>query len=454
MKPTSLILFSLILVISACKNEITQKNISLSGSIENPNSDTLKITDYSQKVIKVFLLNNGIFKDTLNIQEGYYKLDDGKENTNIYLKPGFDLNLTLNTETFDESINYSGLGATENNYLAQKALLEESLFEFTHSTSFVNYKEEPFLKTVDSIYRLRMDLFESSGEFNESFTFLESNNIEMDRIYALASFENSKRYFSEEKEFQVSNNFPNPYDKINLSDDRLLKTYLYLTLVEKYISDKTRKELKENQDFFVEYIKIANEKIDNPKIKEKLLYNLGKYNLAFVEDLDLIYNEIKPFITNQNYLSEITKSYEKLKKIEKGAISPNFKFNDLANKEVTLSDFKGKLIYIDVWATWCAPCLQELPALKKVEEKYKDENIVFVSICKDDSKERWLKMINDKELKGVQLFAEEDNSSFFEDYAIQGIPWYILIDEEGKIIDSNAKRPSDPKLIEEIDSYL
>ena len=223
--------------------------------------------------------------------------------------------------------------------------------------------------------------------------------------------------------------------------------------MKKISNDKINND-DENIDYILEYVKTINKEVQNHKIKEELLYSVGKWNLNYTKKLDSVFNKISPFLNNKDYLNEVTEKYKKLKKIEKGAISPIFELKDIKGNTVSLSQLKGKLIYIDIWATWCLPCIKEIPSLKKMEEHFKDKDILFVSICKSDSKERWEKMVKEKDLGGIQLFAPNENISFFKDYLIQGIPRFILIDKEGKIIDGNSKRPSDPKLIEEIEKYL
>src|SRR5690625_8026171 len=107
---------------------------------------------------------------------------------------------------------------------------------------------------------------------------------------------------------------------------------------------------------------------------------------------------------------------------------------------VSLDDLKGKLVYIDVWATWCAPCLAEVPHLKQLTEDYKDQNITIVSMSIDPESdhEKWKKMVNEKDLQGVQIFSDNDwNSQFVVDYGIRGIPRFILLDKEGYIISAD-----------------
>lgn len=141
--------------------------------------------------------------------------------------------------------------------------------------------------------------------------------------------------------------------------------------------------------------------------------------------------------------------------LAKGKPSP--KFNNYLNfngSKTSLDNFKGKYVYIDVWATWCRPCIAQIPFLKKMEEKYAHKKIEFISISTDNSSTagswdnalaKWKKMVKDKNLSGVQLYAGKD-TKFAEEYLINGIPRFILIDPKGNIVNANAPRPSDPNL--------
>ena len=152
-----------------------------------------------------------------------------------------------------------------------------------------------------------------------------------------------------------------------------------------------------------------------------------------------------------NYESNLAKS--KLL----NTMSPSFNYDNYAGGKTKLEDFKGKYIYIDVWATWCGPCRAEIPFLKKIEEKYHGKNISFVSISVDVQKdvEKWKTLIKDKELGGVQLFADNNwNSQFIKDYGINSIPRFILIDPTGKIVNADASRPSSAELQVQLDALL
>jgi len=155
----------------------------------------------------------------------------------------------------------------------------------------------------------------------------------------------------------------------------------------------------------------------------------------------------------------------KLKKaLPAGSPSPSFDaYENYKGGTTSLVDLKGKYVYVDVWATWCGPCKAEIPSLKKLDKKYHDKNLTFVSLSIDDershqgsmdkAREAWKAMIADKELGGVQILAPKGwKSEFVTDYKINGIPRFILIDPSGNIVTADAPRPSDPELIELFDS--
>ncbi|WP_343705219.1 TlpA disulfide reductase family protein [Flavobacterium sp.] len=151
--------------------------------------------------------------------------------------------------------------------------------------------------------------------------------------------------------------------------------------------------------------------------------------------------------------------YERVSKANKmvGKASPSFDYENFKGGKTKLSDLKGKYVYIDLWATWCAPCRAEIPYLQKIEEKYHGKNIEFVSISIDKAKdnEKWKKFVTDKKLGGVQLFADKDwESEFVVNYGVTGIPRFILIDPQGNIVKSDASRPSDPELDKQLSALL
>jgi thiol-disulfide isomerase/thioredoxin len=458
MKKSTSLLVLLLAFNSFAQKEAKSNYLLFSGKIENPFSDSVLILDKNQDVMKVILLKKDhSFRDTLRVEEGFYSLLNGQERTKMYLKPTFDLYVTLNTNEFDETIKYKGKGANENNYLSKNALLNESFGQLNYYGYYAKLDEKEFLNLTDSLYVVQKNLLEATKNLDPDFLYLESNSLKYNKLMKYVNYESMRRFVTGDREFKVSESYPNPFEKVNLGDEKLVSISEYIQYIQSYIRKKASEGLTPSDkpvDYTWEYVKAVKSEINSPLLKELLLYKVGKNELTNAIDIDRIFKEINPSLTNEDHRNEVTAAYTKIKKTQKGEPSPLFELNDINGKTVSLNDLKGKLVYIDIWATWCMPCIKEIPSLLKLEESFHGRDIQFVSICIEDSEERWRKMVEEKNLGGIQLFAPTNEIPFIQDYSVDGIPRFILIDQEGKIIDPNAKRPSNEELAKEIEGYL
>ena len=125
-----------------------------------------------------------------------------------------------------------------------------------------------------------------------------------------------------------------------------------------------------------------------------------------------------------------------------------FSYPDKDGKTVTMASLKGKVVLVDVWATWCGPCKVEIPHLKKLEEEMKGKDVAIISLSTDavTDKAKWLKMIKDENLGGTQLFAGGPGNEFSQYYKVNTIPRFLVFDKQGKIVTVDSPRPSNPEL--------
>jgi peroxiredoxin len=139
------------------------------------------------------------------------------------------------------------------------------------------------------------------------------------------------------------------------------------------------------------------------------------------------------------------------KTAEIGHLAPEFSYPDLEGKQVSIRDFKGKLLIVDFWASWCAPCLAEIPNLKVVYDKYHDKGVEILSVSLDKDIEKWKKAIADEQMPWPQICSDDTGIKLMKDYQFNGIPFVILLDSEGKIA---AKQLRGKMLTEEIEKLL
>ncbi len=185
---------------------------------------------------------------------------------------------------------------------------------------------------------------------------------------------------------------------------------------------------------------------------DSLATTLGSYKKLTEQQL----KAEKAFITR--YKKGIDDNYEKehefAAKLSKGSVSPIFEnYENYNGSKTSLTDFKGKYVFIDIWATWCVPCRAEIPHLEALQDTYKNDNIVFVSLSVDKQadKDKWRNMIKNKHMSGVQILApNETASNFTKAYNVTAIPRFILIDPAGNIVDFDAPRPSNKEAIHKL----
>ncbi|WP_329903931.1 TlpA disulfide reductase family protein [Porphyromonas pogonae] len=118
-----------------------------------------------------------------------------------------------------------------------------------------------------------------------------------------------------------------------------------------------------------------------------------------------------------------------------GQVAPDIKGTTPDEKEVKLSDFKGKYVLIDFWSSYCTWCRAESPNILRTYKEFKDKNFVVLSVSSDHEKDAWLEAIkHDGMIWDNILLSAEEKSNIFKQYNIQGIPEIILLDPEGKIL--------------------
>ena len=148
-------------------------------------------------------------------------------------------------------------------------------------------------------------------------------------------------------------------------------------------------------------------------------------------------------VKKKNYKQAVQIVFNKWALVKPGAPAPDFEGENITGEAVKLSDFKGKYVYIDVWATWCGPCRKEIPLLEKLNEEFEGTDVVIMSASIDRNKRSWQNKVKKDAMQGVQILVPGAwGASICKDYKINSIPRFLLIGKEGEIISANAPRPS------------
>lgn len=440
--PVAILLF----LIFSCSKE--EKNfVTIAGKIENADADSVYIV--KENLRKAIAIHEGEFVDTLKIStSGYFEFYSGRERTEIFLNPGDSLFISTDMEEFDEKLNYGGTSAAENNYLAAKQLKIEGIYP--DPASFFSRQPNEFKLALNEFKsQLTSDL--SAGDLDSEFKKLETKNIEYYYQIMLAQFPMAHKYFTR-NEVVLPEGFDET-ENLNLENEvDFASVPAYREFVLYKISDQLGEaETPEETEKIISAIKSS--KIKDAVMEEFLMYSIESGSPDAQRYNDFIQKNAK----DDKLKKESAEAFAKVQKLLPGQPSPKFSYPDINGKTVSLDDLKGNLVYIDVWATWCGPCIREIPALKQLESDYQGKNIRIVSMSIDPKEDfdKWQKMVKEKDLKGIQIFADNAwKSDFVQEYGIKGIPRFILVDQNGNILNADAPRPSDPQIRTLLDKNL
>lgn len=201
-------------------------------------------------------------------------------------------------------------------------------------------------------------------------------------------------------------------------------------------------------------------KVTDPTVLHALLDDCGECTLIYGKDIADVDRFWKSYCEMAGGDSTLIKKYQDkvvaIKAIKKGKEAPDFTFSDRDGKSYHLKDFRGKVLYIDCWATWCGPCCKEIPFLEKRVEEYKDNDKVrFISISMDSNKQAWMnKLDKDKPQWEQFIVSKEEHKALSKAYGISGIPRFLVINANGTIANGDAFRPSDEKFHEQLDEII
>ena len=363
----------------------------------------------------------------------------------LLLTPDTDIQISFENKKFGERVAITGTGSQVNIYLNNGRLKAAEIDDMALG-------EKAFFLKMDSILNVNLQELDHAG-LSEEINEMEKIRLKYFTCATLPSYPYFHMRIAKDSTYEASLEYWSKLQELIVMDASLLRYDEFRSFLVEAVSRVARKQYPESKslDAVVRYVE---SEVKEPSIAEFLI---NKNVYAYVERYGLDSADAYCAVFDRYVKSPLlVKNFETLcnrwRKLSVGALSPNFNCTDLSGKKVSLSDFKGKYVYIDIWATWCGPCQREIPHLQKLEEKYHGKDIYFVSISCDNNKKAWENRVR-AGLKGIQLhFVNGD--TFMNDYMIKGIPRFILLDKEGKIISVDMSRPSDPKTIAKLDELL
>jgi len=439
------------LLLASCAPK--KKGATISGNVANQAEGQVVfvINDVKDTVA---LDENGNFEYFLETEKAMYaSVVHARNIVNLYIEPGKGFNLNTDAEDFANALTFKGTGAVANAYLAENSKIEKGIEKSVRS--LMALEPADFVAKCDSVIKVKKENFAANvAEANVSEAFKKGEKARV--LYSKANlygiYPRYYAYLNKKDVPELPENFYAYKENLNPNDGDLLAIGEYKQYLSGYLNEKVQEAMEANPELDKEEnswatlpFKMVKEIFTDAKIIDQMIFeamgNIVKY--LPIEAIPSYIEKFNTICANQEYKQNIAEEYAKWEVLGKGKPAPTFTYESIDGKQVSLADFKGKYVYIDVWATWCGPCRGEIPYLKELEKEFHGKNIVFMSVSVDNTREPWEKMVKDQELAGVQLWSGAGwNTPITKDYLINGIPRFILIDRDGNIVNVKAPRPS------------
>ena len=241
-------------------------------------------------------------------------------------------------------------------------------------------------------------------------------------------------------------------------DNRLLESILswYLTLRPDYETA----EAEGNRQVLL--FDLAKRKVGNASMVDRFMAEEIRNRMDFggIRDYTNVMEKFRELCSDANLYKEVKAEYDEYMRahhgMDPGMPAPDFEMIDTEDNKVKLSDLRGKLLYIDIWGTWCIPCIEEMPHLTKLQERFKDDpRILIMSISVDPNINTWKRFLDKRKPIWKQYIVDKQNNAILDkDYRVFGIPRFILIDKDGRFINAEAMRPSYEGIAEYLEELL
>lgn len=375
---------------------------------------------------------------------GYYTI----ERNTLYLTPGDELTLFITDDSF--KARFAGLGNGANNYLAGRPFPKGGSFLMAGA----NIREDlrSTKAAVDSLAALRFGQLAELENISPEFLDMETARIKADIANSYASSLTQFGYFRGETMTQED------FDKLVEEYERdfipLVRQLSSEVTAEKYLDVAAVRSLLQMKT--LDTMAPVFEGIELPA-RTAELFRAYKLSLELTDNADpQAFEQAKAFVAamdQPDFRKEMERIIAGSGTLAAGKPAPDMRLANAQGEASPLSDLKGRVLYIDLWATWCAPCLQESPAFDALAKKFAgDKRIAFVKISTDTNLTAWKNAIAGKTHDSLQFICND--KSLGKAWKLTGIPRFILIGRDFRIIDAFAPRPSSEGMEETLRKIL
>ncbi|MEM7101818.1 MAG: TlpA disulfide reductase family protein [Bacteroidota bacterium] len=461
--------FSCVLLLTLLLTSVyadTKISTRISGIISNRLSEKVELsfTDnfitFEEKRFPMRLGSDGFFEVTFYFEEAKeVSLKHGNRQYRLFVEPGDNILMKLDTRMVNAIPSFEGQGASNNNYFA---LYQQQFSKYSDAyirSQMMKVNHQEFKSLADRIRKEKLAFFSANNSgITRKFDAHALADIDYWWAYQLLQY---RWEHPPDPGQSIPIQLPDEYyvflDELEIHWEDAMTNANYVYFISEFLNfDEERRAQTSLENFSSRPYRNARMYLSGEPLAYMMAYEM--YLMLKRKKHQLYEAEIKLFIRDtpfRKYALVLKEAYESTQKIQHGQVAPDFEVVDRYGNRVRLSDFRGKVVYLDFWATWCPPCLKELPFSRQLSRSFSSNDVVFLYVSLDVNEFTWKEYLKKHQLNGHHFFTQGVyESPVAKSYYLKALPNFMLIDQQGVVVKNPAKRPSQEGVRSEIQSLL
>ncbi len=459
-----LLYIALILFVTIACNKAKEGAATLVLSLKNADMEQVEasiIKDfiaYNREIIQATADENGLYSFSLDISEPkMVQVNLGQKRLQIFLDQGANLRVEVDMSDWDNTLTFKGDYAAENTFLTQNTRAKE--LQFGQMLMMKKYREATAGEFADFANEMHAASAEALNSYNkkqkldQDFKNWFTTDNDYTRYTNLLNYSPYFTYFNK-TEPEVSEEYYDFIPEAMVFTDEHFRVGSFTGFLNTYMQHYLRSqetEMPAQEEVFEKSI-MATNTIYEGKARDFVMTNLinAELNWGDFKKAEARFEEFRQSSPHTEFIALLQQAYDNALRVAPGNAAPAFTLTDLEGKEVSLQDFSGKVIYLDFWASWCAPCMREVPYAKELKKRFEgEEELVFLYISVDEDQDAWRKTVEQQQIEGVHLNVKGMQADIAKQYNVKGVPTFYIIDKQGVIHNNNPGRPSSGDVIDE-----
>jgi thiol-disulfide isomerase/thioredoxin len=457
------LLFLLLLAGFFSCNQMPSSSVQLSGTLEGHEDVNIEFTylnefiNNDRVVLDIEPDEEGAFALTFDFDEAVYgTIRAGRTNIPVFLEPGDQVHLEGDAAELFETISFSGRGGQANNFLmAYQRDLEPRIGDRFMTEKIRTTDPRTFKMLLDSVLLQKtnfLETWERSHELSPVFTHFFESQIHYDKYQKLLDYPVMQQRLAQDEELPVmADGYFDFLEEDKLFDDTRLNSPVYVQFLMSYLSYYQQHvgatmpgDMSLNQFSY----ELAREALPGESGEYiQAVYLSREFNYGDLETAKKMYDDFMENSKNESFKQAVTDNHDAINRLNPGNPAPDFTMRDIDGQEVSLSDFRGKVVYLDFWASWCGPCMREMPYFKELKERLADqEDLVYLYISIDTDEQAWRNSVERNQITGVHLNTPGRERGVPALYNVKWIPTFFIIGRDGNVYDNRPPKPSDAEI--------